>query len=390
MSSQSIIEDAHDHLAAWRKLPFPSEIMPSKLWADQIVEHHEKIIQTFSPEALVDRVTSDNVTTGPAFIDEPRFKGIISGQISWLTKAGSPLSQFPSYVQDSELASPRVITTADNRRVSAAFLYHLSTAVTLEASVGKLETVLELGSGYGGLARILKLLHPGVRIVMCDLPETLYLCYVYLRRHFPACTFEAMTQPGKLPTADFVFVPAPLATCLAGSSFDVAVNTCSLSEMTQLACDYYLRIIENDIKVDYFHHLNRIGSPEPLLANACATSFGLDKHWDVLDWKWSGEGNYFNAYFPNYGYLLNLMLRRIPEKIRSDDLSAAMMARARSQAAAAAPGSDQWHAAMWELIRIERQTADIEAYLQVIRPLGWREVPYYQALLDAGRPGMAA
>ncbi|MDI1287190.1 MAG: putative sugar O-methyltransferase [Reyranella sp.] len=386
MASQSIVAEAREHLAAWRKLPFPLEIMPAKIWADLIAENHENIIQTLSPEALVERVTSDNITTGPAFVDEPRFKGIISGQLEWLKGFGRPLSSFPAYVQDSELASPRVITTEDGRRVSAAFLYHLGTVATLGAFVGKFETVLELGSGYGGMARLLKLVHPGVHITMCDLPETLYLCYIYLRRHFPNCTFAAMTERGTVPTADFVFVPAPLASSLAGSAFDVAVNTCSLSEMTQSACDYYLRIIENDIKVDYFHHLNRIGSPEPLLANACATSFGLDRHWDVLDFKWHDPGNYFNAYFPNYGYLLNLMLRRIPDKIRSPELYAGMTSRARSLLGAASPGSDEWHAAMLDIIRIERRSADIEAYLKVIRPLGWRETPYYESLLNGTKP----
>lgn len=381
--AQPIVEEARELLLAWRKLPTPPEIMPAKIWADQISEYHENIIQTLSAEALVDRVTSDNVTTCPAFVDEPRFKGIISGQIQWLEKFGQPLHSFPAYMQDSELASPRVIATEDGRRVSAAFLYHLGAVATLGKFVGEFETVLELGSGYGGLARLLKLMRPGVRITMCDLPETLYLCYVYLRRHFPNCTFTAMTEPGTVPKADFVFVPAPLASSLAGSSFDVAVNTCSLSEMTQSACDYYLRIIQNDIEVDYFHHLNRIGSPEPLLANACSTSFGLDPHWDVIDRHWHDAGNYYNFYFPNYGYLLNLMLRRIPDKIRSPELYAGMVARARSLLATTKQGSDEWHAAMWDIIRIERRPADIDAYLKVIRPLSWREVTFYESLLKA-------
>src|SRR6266404_1306291 len=383
MDSQTIIAEARGHLNAWRELPFPPEIAPSQVWHDHIAANLQPI-QSLSADALVEHVTSNNTTSQPTATDDPIFKKVLTGQLRWLEQFARPLRSFPSLVQESELASSKVVTMSDNRLLSTAFLYFLSIATQVQTTVGKIDSLLELGSGYGGTARVVKLLSPSARIVLCDLPETLYLCYVFLRRHFPHCTFDVVRQPRQLSaaprSADFTFVPAQLATDLAGSAFDVVVNTCSLSEMTQPACDWYLRLIENGLQLDYLYHLNRIGTPEEL-RNCCATSFGLDQHWEVLNWQWRGDSNFYNAAFPQYPWLLNLMVRRIPERIRSEILYAGMVKSLRSRLTAARLGSDEWHAVMWDLIRIDRQRADIEAYLKVIRPLGWRETEYYESLL---------
>jgi putative sugar O-methyltransferase len=152
--------------------------------------------------------------------------------LAWLERFGRPLGSFPAYIQESEFVWPEAVGVVEGRRLSIAFLYHLCIAAQIDASAGKVGSVLELGSGYGGLARILKLLNPGANIVLCDLPTTLFFCYVYLRRHFPHATFEVIERPEQpRGNADFTFVPAPLARNLAGSTFDLFANTSSLSGM---------------------------------------------------------------------------------------------------------------------------------------------------------------
>jgi hypothetical protein len=387
MDSQSIVADARNHLSVWRALPYPSQIVPSQVWHDHIAAHLLPI-QSLSPEELVERVTSNNITSEPTATDNPIFTKVLAAQQRWLERFGRPLNSFPSYIQESELASPKVVTMAGNRLLSTAFLYFLSIATQIQSAVKKIDFVMELGSGYGGTARVLKLLSPRTKLVLCDLPETLYLCYVFMRRHFPHSSFEVLHQGAKLPeperAADFTFVPAQLADQLAGSTFDLVLNTCSLSEMTQAACDWYLHLIQNRFSTDYFFHLNRIGTPEDL-RNCCATSYGLDRDWEVLNWQWRGDDNFYNASFPNYTWLLNLMVRRIPECIRSEMLYSSMQRSLRSRLARAEKGSDEWHAAMWGLIRLEGQSGDIQAYLNVMRPLRWREVEYYEALLRSKR-----
>jgi len=178
-------------------------------------------------------------------------------------------------------------------------------------------------------------------------------------------------QPGQLSaaprSADFTFVPAQLATDLAGSAFDVVVNTCSLSEMTQPACDWYLRLIENGLQLDYLYHLNRIGTPEEL-RNCCATLSGSTSIGSA-ELAMARRQQLLQCRVSPVPVASDLMVRRIPERIRSEILYAGMVKSLRSRLTAARLGSDEWHAVMWDLIRIDRQRADIEAYLKVIRPL---------------------
>lgn len=390
MDSRPIITEAREHLKAWRALPYPAEIVPSQLWSHHIGAQVEPIIQGMdTAEEVIERVTSHNITTGPTSTDHPLFKKISATQQRWLKGFGRPLSDFPVFMQESPLSSTKVCSVMEGRRYSTAFLYHLSTAAHLEAAVGKYDTALELGSGYGGLARVLKLLNPKLKMVLCDLPETLYLCYVFLRRHFPHCSFEVFdgqNRPSaKTQSADFAFLPAQLAGGLAGFNFDVAINTASLSEMTQVACDWYLRLIEKSMQVNYLYHLNRFGSPETFLENACSTSFGLDRNWEVLDWKWRGDGNFTNAH-PEWPPLLNLVVRRIPEQLRSDILYAGMIDTLRRKLATVRAGTDEWHAVMWNLVRIGKQRADIQTYLTAIKRLNWRETVYYESLLESAKP----
>ena len=383
VDKNSITTEANGHLNGWRNLSYPPQIAPSNVWADHIAANLVPL-QSLPADQLIDRVTGTNATSEPTTNDSPIFRKVLAAQKRWLEDYGHPLSSFPSYVQESALAAPNVVTMSDDRLVSTAFLYFLCIATQIREMAPKMDFVFELGSGYGGTARVMKLMSPGTKMVLCDLPETLYLCYVYLRRHFPHCTFDVLQPGAKLPerdkAADFTFVPCQLAAQLSGASFDVVMNTCSLSEMTQSACDWYLQLIEKNMTVDYFFHLNRIGTPEEL-RNCCSTSFSLDRRWEVLKWQWRDPKNFYNASYPNYPWLLNLVLRRIPENIESDLLYASMVKSLRARLAEVEQGSDDWHATLWNLIRLDRKGADIQAYLKVVRTLRWREVEFYESIL---------
>jgi putative sugar O-methyltransferase len=399
MEAQRIVEEAREYLAIWQQISFAAGNMPSSLWTDNLAEINPAVMAKTADEAI--RLITSMVPVSAAIrTSQLDWRPRCDATLRWLERLGRPLESLPLYLQDSTLAWPEAVGVVDNRRLSMAFLYHLCIAMQIDTVIGKVDSVLELGSGYGGLARVLKLVNPGAKFVLCDLPPTLFLCYVFLRRHFSGCTFDVIHQANQLSgprTADFTFVPAQLAGALAGSSFDLFVNTSSLSEMTQSAVAYYMGLIENEMKVKYLYHLNRYGCTEPWLGNSCATSYMLDKHWEVLRWHWRGEGSFNLKTYPETAPLLNLIARRIPEQIRSDVLYAGMAETLRSRMAAAAPvaekrgrwskpkepalPSDEWLAAIWDLIRIEGKRSDIETYLDLMRPLNWRETTYFEAQL---------
>lgn len=399
MEAHRIVEEAREHLAVWQRIPFAAGNAPSSLWTDNLEEISPAVKAKTADEAI--RLITSLVPVSAAIrTNQPDWRQRCDATLRWLERSGRPLESFPLFVQDSTLSWPDAVGVVNNRRLSIAFLYHLCIARQIETTVGKIDSVFELGSGYGGLVRVLKLLNSDTKFVLCDLPPTLFLCYVFLRRHFPGCTFNVIHRSDQLSgprTADFTFVPAQLASALAGSSFDLFVNTSSLSEMTQSAVAYYTHLIENEMTVKYLYHLNRYGCSEPWLGNSCATSYMLDKHWEVLKWHWRGEGSFNLSTYPETAPLLNLIARRIPEQIRSDVLYANMADTLRARMAAAAPmvekrsrwskpkeaplPSDEWLAAIWDLIRIEGKRSDIETYLNLMRPLNWRETTYFEAQL---------
>jgi putative sugar O-methyltransferase len=400
MEGPRIVEEAREHLAVWRSIPFPGENAPSSLW-DSNLQEIDPAVQARSADEAIRLITSMVPVSAAIRTNQPDWRPRCDATLRWLERFGYPLESRPGYIQDSALAWPEAVGVVNGRRLSMAFLYHLCIASQIEATVGKLNSVFELGSGYGGLARVMKLVNPGAKFVLCDLPPTLFLCFVFLRRHFPHCTFDIIHRAEQLSgprTADFTFVPAQLAGALAGSNFDLFVNTSSLSEMTQSAVAFYTRLIETKMNVKYLYHLNRFGCTEPWLGNSCATSYVLDKHWEVLKWHWRGEGSFNLVTYPETAPLLNLIARRIPEQIRSDVLYTGMIESLRSRLVAAASNSadkrsrwskaketplpsDEWLAAIWDLIRLEGKRSDIEAYLNVMRPLNWRETTYFEAQL---------
>jgi hypothetical protein len=378
----SIIQDARCHLEEWRRLPFPAATRPSPLWIGHTETELAPVIHGIdSADEVIAAATSRNLTTYPTLVDDPVFETVLNAQLEWLERLGAPLSSFPLHVQESRFAANAVATTVDNRRVSSAFLYHLGIAARVRAVAGSCGRVFELGSGYGGLARVLKLLYPEAQIVLCDLPETLYLCWVYLRRHFPNARFATVVEAEAATTADadFLFTPAQAAKAISGSAFDVAINAASLSEMTQDACDYYIDLIQNHIDLKYFFHINRFGSPENY-HQVCSTSYGLDPYWEVVNWSWRDSNNLMRVH-PKWPPLLDLVLRRIPQAIRSDDLLANLADSYRRMAAGARVGSDTWHTATWNAVRVGRSTADIKDYVVALRRMGWREAAYYESIL---------
>ena len=105
--------------------------------------------------------------------------------------------------------------------------------------------ILEIGSGFGGLAYHLKKLVPQARYYCVDIPESLAFSAVYLTTLFPdeqnvligPDTLNGLCLDGP----GFTFVPNFLFDdCVAaGLKFDLIVNTLSMSEMAEKQVRHY-------------------------------------------------------------------------------------------------------------------------------------------------------
>jgi hypothetical protein len=85
--------------------------------------------------------------------------------------------------------------------------------------------VLEVGGGYGGVARQLQIRKSPVQIILCDLPETLYLAWYHLAENTDAAIAWWDDDPG----ANIVLVPGPEIGAIDTASLFFSAH--SLSEM---------------------------------------------------------------------------------------------------------------------------------------------------------------
>jgi hypothetical protein len=127
-----------------------------------------------------------------------------------------------------------------------AILYQSGVLSWLEnrAASGKPVTVLEIGSGYGGLTYFFSEILPKASYWACDLPESLIVAAMYLGVTRPglwrgiysecsgSCSGEGIFG---LPNYRFEEFSAK------GRKVDLVINTMSLSEMSEVQIRYYAR-----------------------------------------------------------------------------------------------------------------------------------------------------
>src|SRR5207249_4897330 len=105
--------------------------------------------------------------------------------------------------------------------------------------------VIEIGGGFGGLGYHFHKLVPQARCFIVDIPESLLFSSIYLTRFFSSENNVLLTPDNleELGRSDpgFTFVPNYLFDALVGSgvTFDLAINTLSMSEMTEKQVRYY-------------------------------------------------------------------------------------------------------------------------------------------------------
>jgi hypothetical protein len=220
---------------------------PSALWASfHEVMHRPAIDGTDQVRAFTAFLTEENAFTFPRKTSDPVCATVAAKLINHLNTIGRPLGGFPATIEESRFASDQVVWHDHGRRVSAAFLFQLCKALRIDTLAPDIETVLEIGAGYGGLARTLRLLKPRSQYIIVDLPDSLFCSYVFLSANFPRSSTLWVTTPDDVAQIDgkeFVFVPAHLVDILQGRPVDLALNTASLGEMTDAAVMRYMGLI---------------------------------------------------------------------------------------------------------------------------------------------------
>jgi len=108
--------------------------------------------------------------------------------------------------------------------------------------------IMDLGSGWGGLAYFLRAVFPDSHITLLDLPETFIFSMPYLMLGDPDKTFyladDGLGDPSAADDADYAFFSPGALERMPDRSFDLIINTGSMAEMSQDQVQYYISQIK--------------------------------------------------------------------------------------------------------------------------------------------------
>jgi putative sugar O-methyltransferase len=198
--------------------------------------------------------------------------------------ADSGLRESPFSLKDS-------LVEIDGAMYSSIFFTHLGYYLRTRALLGQTapRRVLEIGGGYGALARIFKLADAHTSYVIVDLPECLFYAHVFLALNFPEARIGYVSLPGaaKVSDYDFLLVPAQMHATLLGEEFDLVINTGSLQEMPTAAVEFWADFTQNTIQTDLFYSFNYFLVNKKSFLESTGQNFNricpvLDPWWEVL------------------------------------------------------------------------------------------------------------
>ncbi len=167
-------------------------------------------------------------------------------------------------------------------------------------------SILEIGGGYGGLAYFLNKLDFKENYFNIDLPETLFICYYYLRKNKINCEF--LTRNTKIRDGVFYLIPSnEYEKLLENLNFDVFFNSASLSEMDKSVAFKYINTI-NDKKPKHILHCNSnyLAFPDSKIhIEILAKDFPFDLNFYKLENKYISPFQGASGRYRIFSYKLN-------------------------------------------------------------------------------------
>lgn len=210
-----------------------------------------------------------------------------------LDRYGVSLEEIPVALAELEVVPSATLVRRRGRTVSPDLMRYVAYAMQLQTvwPIGpERADVLEIGSGYGGLARTLQVYHPNSRFWLADIPESLRCAEIYLRAAFPEKNILWLNENDAIDSADFILVPAgEAAGLLPGRCFDMAINVWSFGEMPNEYVATWLKLLQVDCQVKRLFTVNSFMAPVTPTTQARTMVgdwlLGLDERWAIDDFE---------------------------------------------------------------------------------------------------------
>ena len=258
------------------------------------------IIQScgFTERALCEALSLGFFSQYTSFRNIQFIKRVIKWQIDLLERSfGNFFDSFPSCFEETVQVPAPTLGDYRGRRLTPDLLRNVWYALKIQAwTRGKSDfsnhPILEIGSGSGSLARVLKDLFPQAKLWLIDLPESLEFAAIYLKITFPKARFlrvlSSVDLDQDIHSYDFVLIPAALMKLLNGRSFELAINIWSFGEMPNTFVEEWFELIQKECDVRYFFTLNAFMppvTPDSVDRVKQGDWFNrMDSKWDILSY----------------------------------------------------------------------------------------------------------
>jgi putative sugar O-methyltransferase len=290
---------------------------------------------------------------------ERNVKSIIDFKINELKRL-FPCFSFEEHkdLHESAYSDKNTLEEIDGFLYSNIFLTHLNHYLRTTLNFkSKIKRVIEIGGGYGALARIFKIMNKDITYTIIDLPESLFFAHVFLSVNFPDANIAYINENKKidLEKYDFVLIPIPFYQSLTYEEFDIVINTASLQEMPDITVKFWMDFIQKFIQVKMFYSFNYFLNnkkihPETSKEESNLICPILDPFWKVNYFKINPEVITIDLCARNW---LEVYVERIkfkdrnPEKIKESAGDLFQSARLHPK------GSNDWFQNIWMAIWID-------------------------------------
>lgn len=368
-----------------------SDFGPSVIWENAYNTMILNAIQSIDDEGeFIDYITGRNTFTCPTPITDPAFRLLVDKYLAYFRQTGQPLDGMPREVAESALVSNASATELEGRRISTMFLHHLSEVLRIKEFVPDARKIVEIGGGFGGQARLARLIFPLRTYVIVDLVNSLYCSYVYISANFPEAKILFVEDPAQvreIDNYDFAFVPTEYVNALKGIQTDLIVNTSSLGEMVQRDVDAFMQFINVDADTRYFYSVNRYARFESTMSlpDQAHTSVKLSPDWEILFWDAFGERS-FHQLDPAHPPQLELLARKVPPAEQLSNAREKIAGLLSVLAQGLPPGGSDWHYCMWEAARLFPSQPLIATYIAGAEKEVFRDAAYYRELAKSATP----
>ena len=396
MGTDQILKEARQAYEQARTLTSSSQVEKSGMWSAQNKQTFWERGRSLSLEGTVKEAMRARLIAFTHPVHSKAFGLTLEELKQDFASSGMKLDELPESVEESDLLGPELTMQLRGRRLSTDFLYRLRIWSRLRESLpSERATVLEIGAGLGNLARVIKLLQPGARYMILDLPETLFFSHLFLRYSFPEARTLYITDPDSLLSLDrsgerpdFIFIPAGLYRVIPRMQVDLVVNTHSLGEMRQETVEAYLWLIQQRLEVRFLYSLNRFLQIDPAMGNPseatqATCSLPLDRDWKLRSWNYPPPFVRMNRIPGDTEETLEVFAERIRPEERDPEGSRQQGRQFLKQAQECEiKGSREWLRLMWEAVRLNLDEENIRVFYDYLSAAECRERRYYAKRLQ--------